>query len=74
MVSPTEDPAFLDDHQFFIENAFQNWQVEVEDVFQPQLDGESLAAEINSAIDNLPLHNQVIPSNAHATIHPEFTK
>ena len=56
LASPSEDPAFLDDHQLFIEFAFQNWQVEGIAVFQPELDGEFLAEEIHGAIDNLPLH------------------
>ena len=37
LASPSDDPALLDDQRLFIENVFQTWQVEGNDVLQPEL-------------------------------------
>ena len=55
LANPSED-AFLDDYQLFMEYSFQNWQVEGKEVFQPELDGELSAEELENAINNFPLY------------------
>jgi hypothetical protein len=56
LASPSENMFFLEEHRIKVEAEVRNWETEGKDEFQPELDAVFTEAEIEAAIDHLPLH------------------